>query len=66
MRGDVYDGRNFVKSAMAERGVEKPSSKQTDLDLDIKLGAVAGYNGETLRGLDLSCRAAAAASAASP
>jgi hypothetical protein len=53
MRGDVYDGRNFVKSSLAgepEQGKHKP---QTDLDLDIKLGTVTGHNGETLRGLDL-------------
>jgi hypothetical protein len=54
MRGDVYDGRNFVKSSLAgetpEQGKRKP---QTDLDLDIKLGTVTGHNGETLRGLDL-------------
>lgn len=52
MRGDVYDGRTFVKSALA--GVdEKSKQKQADLDLDIKIGTVAGHNGETLRGLDL-------------
>jgi hypothetical protein len=54
MRGDVYDGANFVKSAMA--GAEKSkhdTSKEADLDLDVKLGTVVGYNGETLRGLDL-------------
>jgi hypothetical protein len=51
MRGDVYDGRHFVKGALGG-GQDKPK-KQTDLDLDIKIGTVAGYNGETLRGLDL-------------
>jgi hypothetical protein len=40
-----------VKSSMA--GTSDKPEKQTDLDLDIKIGAVAGYNGETLRGLDL-------------
>ena len=53
MRGDVYDGRNFVKSSLAGEPPEKSKQKQTDLDLDIKLGIVAGHNGETLRGLDL-------------
>ena len=52
MRGDVYDGRNFVKASLGG-AQEKPNQKQTDLDLDIKIGAVAGHNGETLRGLDL-------------
>jgi len=51
MRGDIYDGRNFVKSTLAS--TDKTKQKQEDLDLDIKLGTVAGHNGETLRGLDL-------------
>ena len=52
MRGDVYDGQKFVKSALAG-SPQKAKQKQSDLDLDIKLGAVLGHNGETLRGLDL-------------
>ena len=52
MRGDVFDGRNFVKSSLAGHTVEK-KHKQADLDLDVKLGIVAGHNGETLRGVDL-------------
>ena len=52
MRGDVYDGRAFVKSSLA--GVdEKNKQKQSDLDIDVKIGTVAGHNGETLRGLEL-------------
>ncbi|MBS0535258.1 MAG: hypothetical protein JSR72_14465 [Proteobacteria bacterium] len=52
IRGDVYDGRNFVKASLA--GADEDSKeKQSDLDLDIKLGTVAGHNGETLRGLTL-------------
>lgn len=53
MRGDVYDGRNFVKSSLAGSGGDKSKGKPTDVDLDIKIGTVAGHNGETLRGLDL-------------
>ncbi len=51
MRGDIYDGRNFVKSTLAN--TDKIKQKQEDLDLEIKVGTVAGHNGETLRGLDL-------------
>ncbi|MGB9044533.1 MAG: hypothetical protein WCC81_18955, partial [Pseudolabrys sp.] len=51
MRGDIYDGRNFVKSSLAS--TDRARQKQEDLDLDIKVGTVAGHNGETLRGLDL-------------
>jgi hypothetical protein len=53
IRGDVYDGREFVKAAMADDAPNGVKPKQFDLDLDVKLGAVAGDNGEALRGLDL-------------
>ena len=53
MRGDVFDGSNFVKTSLAGAAPDKAKQKQTDLDLDIKLGTVVGHNGETLRGLDL-------------
>ncbi len=53
MRGDVYDGRSFVKSSMSgDKKPEPKGKKETDLDLDIKIGTVAGHNGETLRGLN--------------
>lgn len=52
MRGDVYDARNFVKSIMSGRPDHKPQ-RAIDLDLDIRLGAVAGFNGEALRGIEL-------------
>jgi len=56
MRGDVYDGRNFVKSAMAGPGPAANQGKQEarDVDLDVKVGTVVGFHGETLRGLDLT------------
>jgi hypothetical protein len=54
MRGDVYDGRGFVKSSMGGAGSAKPKSHDNkDIDLDVKLGTVLGFHGETLRGLDL-------------
>jgi hypothetical protein len=53
MRGDVYDGRNFVKTAMAGPSDPKVKARYPDLDIDIKLGVVAGHYGETIRGLDL-------------
>jgi hypothetical protein len=53
MRGDVLDGRGFVKDVLAGHKAEKGKPKQPDIDLDIKIGTVAGYNGETLRGIDL-------------
>ncbi|MGH6741283.1 MAG: AsmA-like C-terminal region-containing protein, partial [Bradyrhizobium sp.] len=53
MRGDVYDGRNFIKMAMAGPNDPKVRARHPDLDIDVKLGVVAGHNGEALRGLDL-------------
>jgi hypothetical protein len=57
MRGDVYDGRTFIKSIMSGSAAEANSKQQhraiNDLDLDVKIGAVAGFHGEALRGLDL-------------
>jgi hypothetical protein len=54
MRGDVFDGRGFIKAAMSGREADaKAKSKALDFDADLKLGTVAGFYGETLRGLDV-------------
>jgi hypothetical protein len=54
MRGDVYDGRNFIKTVSGGPASQQPGKRQTpDIDLDMKLGAVAGFNGEAVRNLDL-------------
>jgi hypothetical protein len=53
MRGEIYDGRDFVKSAMAGLGAAG-KGKIADLDLDVRLGTVLGFNGETLRMLKLN------------
>ncbi|MGC2084206.1 MAG: hypothetical protein WA702_12735 [Bradyrhizobium sp.] len=56
MRGDVFDGRGFIKSAMSGasgKDADKSKSKSLDLDADVKLGAIAGFNGEALRSIDL-------------
>jgi hypothetical protein len=53
MRGDVFDGRGFLKSAISGRDADaKSKTKNIDVDLDLKLGAVAGHYGEALRSLD--------------
>ncbi len=53
MRGDVFDGRGFLKSAISGKDPDaKSKTKNLDYDLDVKLGAVAGYNGEALRSVD--------------
>ena len=53
MRGDVFDGRGFLKSAISGKEADARSkAKNIDFDVDLKLGAVAGYNGEALRSVD--------------
>jgi len=53
MRGDVFDGRGFLKSTISGRDADsKAKSKSIDFDVDVKLGAVAGYFGEALRSVD--------------
>jgi hypothetical protein len=55
MRGDVFDGRGFLKSAISgtTKDDSKSKLKNIDLDVDFKLGAVAGYNGEAVRSVDM-------------
>jgi hypothetical protein len=54
MRGDVFDGRGFLKSAISGKEADaRNKPKSYDYDLDLKLGAVAGSNGEALRSLDV-------------
>jgi hypothetical protein len=52
MRGDVFDGRGFLRSAISGRDDAKSKTKNLDYDIDLKLGAVAGFNGEALRSVD--------------
>lgn len=52
MRGDVFDGRGFIKSAMS--GWDQcAKEKSKTFDIDAKLGALAGYYGEAVRSIDL-------------
>ncbi len=54
MRGDVFDGRGFLKSAISGKESDaKSKSRNVDFDLDVKLGAVAGHSGEALRSVDV-------------
>ncbi|QWG21422.1 AsmA-like C-terminal region-containing protein [Bradyrhizobium sediminis] len=53
MRGDVFDGRGFLKSAISGKDADARSkTRSIDLDVDVKLGAVAGFNGEAVRSVD--------------
>jgi hypothetical protein len=53
MRGDVFDGRGFLKTAISGKETDpKSKTKSVDFDVDVKLGAVAGFYGEALRSVD--------------
>ena len=53
LRGDVFDGRSFLKSTISGRETDsKAKSRNVDFDVEVKLGAVAGYFGEALRSVD--------------
>jgi hypothetical protein len=54
MRGDVFDGRGFIKSnTSGAASSEKTKQSTRDLDIDLKIAAVTGYNGEPLRGMEM-------------
>jgi Protein of unknown function len=53
MRGELFDGRGFIKSATSSPPVDKAKPQSRDFDLDVKLGTVTGYNVEALRGVEL-------------
>jgi hypothetical protein len=54
MRGDVFDGRGFLKSAISGKETDaKSKARNYDYDVDLKLGVVAGNNGEAVRSVDV-------------
>jgi hypothetical protein len=53
MRGELFDGRGFVKSAVSGHDRKGRPGAGVDLDLDVKLGTVAGYYGEAMRALEV-------------
>ncbi len=55
MRGDVFDGRGFLKSTISGREADA-KSKTRSIDFDVDLSAVAGFYGEALRSVDCNCR----------
>lgn len=52
MRGEVFDGRSFIKSSVGGSGHDK-KQRVGDFELDLRFGAVAGHNGEAMRGVEL-------------
>jgi Protein of unknown function len=54
MRGDVFDARGFLKSAISGKEADsKSKTRNLDFDIDLKLGAVAGFDGEAMRSADV-------------
>jgi hypothetical protein len=54
MRGDVFDARSFIRAASSGTSSDnKTKQRNGDFDLDIKVGAVAGFNGEAVRAVDV-------------
>jgi Protein of unknown function/AsmA-like C-terminal region len=55
MRGELYDGRAFIKGLTGGGSNPSEANKHppVDVDLDIKVGAVLGFNGEALSNVDL-------------
>ncbi len=51
LQGDTFDGRALVKTAFsASRG---QGDIGRDLDLDLKVASLSGFNGEVMKGVDL-------------
>jgi hypothetical protein len=53
IRGDTFDARNFIKASMSGGVEQKQRRPAMDMDIDARIGAVAGGKGEVLRNLDL-------------
>lgn len=53
LRGDVFDGRGLVKSSVSGSKPDQKVQRITDIDVDIKVGAMTGHHGEALRNLEM-------------
>ena len=53
MRGELFDGRGFIKSATSSSASTDKKQPARDFDLDVKLGTITGYNVEALRNVEL-------------
>jgi len=53
VRGDFCDGRRFLKAVFAALAVDNAEAARLDIDLDIKVDALAGFNNEVLRDVSL-------------
>jgi Protein of unknown function len=54
VRGEVYDGRGFIKTLTGGSPAPQTKKRQVpDVDLDLKLGAILGFDGEALSNVNL-------------
>src|SRR5206468_12135629 len=53
IQGERYDGRRLIKRFLTDVREGPPSPTGADFDLHIAVGALAGFNGEELRDVDL-------------
>ena len=51
--GDFYDGRRFLRAILAGLRERGPNSSGFDIDFDIKLATVTGFNGQALHDVTL-------------
>ncbi|QRG05593.1 hypothetical protein EZH22_21385 [Xanthobacter dioxanivorans] len=52
--GDVMDARGIMKSLVSAPAVQRRTQKTPDVDLEARIGALTGNNGEVLRQMELS------------
>jgi hypothetical protein len=52
LRGTVLDARGLIRS-LSDSSPAKKKEKPRDVDLDVRLGAATGHNGEVIRNLEL-------------
>jgi hypothetical protein len=53
MPGDVFDGRGFQVRDVGQGGRRQEQAQNFSFDVDLRLGTVAGYYGETVRAVDV-------------
>ncbi len=53
LRGAVIDARGMIRALSETPAAGKKNDKQRDVDLDVRIGAATGHNGEVIRNLEL-------------
>jgi hypothetical protein len=53
LRGTVLDARGMLRSLSDAPSATKKKEKPRDVDLDVRIGAATGHNGEVIRNLEL-------------